>query len=244
MHPLHFKLAFGIGTILIGITPYSSWVQTSFSVLVSQNPDKSPDKGPPPGRRVPGGDLDPTNPNCKKTSQPLTAIVPANSQGKITSERFTLWFYVPYTPEDITSAEFSILNRDETEYVYQTLFTLPKTPGIVSISLPLSAKNSLETGKFYRWYLKFKCKGSKTNTPDIEMDGWVQRILSKPSSITNQINTATSDVWYDDVNNLANRILAFPQDTKLKQEWTDLLKSVGLSHLAQEPLIGPVIISK
>jgi Domain of Unknown Function (DUF928) len=243
MHLLHLEFGLAIVAILIGITPYSSWVQTSFSVLVSQNPQKPPDKDPPPGRRVRGGDLDPTNLNCKKTSQPLTAIVPANSQGKITSEHFTLWFYVPYTPEDITSAEFSVLNRDETEYVYQILFTLPKTPGIVSISLPLSAKTSLETGKFYHWYLTLKCKGSKTNTPDIEMDGWVQQILPKPS-INNQINTTIPEVWYDDVNNLANRILAFPQDTKLKQEWTDLLKSVGLSNLAQEPLIGPVQISK
>lgn len=243
MHPLYFKFAFAIAIILIGITPYDPWVQATFSVLVSQNPDKSPDKGPPPGRRVPGGDLDPTNPNCKKTSQPLTALVPTNSQGKSTSERFTLWFYVPYTPEDITSAEFSLLNRDETEYVYQTRFTLPKTPGIVSISLPLSAKNALETWKFYRWYLTLKCKGSTSNAPDIEMDGWVKRIASTPST-TNQINTATPEIWYDDVNNLANRLLASPQDTKLKQEWTELLKSVGLAHLAQEPLIGPVQISQ
>ena len=243
MHPLHLEFGFAIVAILIGITPYSSWVQTSFSVLVSQNPEKPADKDPPPGRRVRGGDLDPTNPNCKKTSQPLTAIVPINSQGKITSEHLTLWFYVPYVSEDITSAEFSVLNRDETEYVYQTLFTLPKTPGIVSISLPLSAKTALETGKFYHWYLTLKCKGSITNTPDIEMDGWVKRIASTPIT-TNQINTATPEIWYDAVNNFANRLLASPQDTKLNQEWTELLKSVGLSHLAQEPLIGPVQISK
>jgi hypothetical protein len=243
MHPLHLEFGFAIVAILIGITPYSSWVQTSFKVLVTQNPEKPADKDPPSGRRRSGGDLDPINLNCKKTSQPLTAIVPVNSQGKITSERFTLWFYVPYTPEDITSAEFSVLNEDETDYVYQTQFMMPKTAGFASISLPLSGKNLLEIGKNYHWYLKFKCKGSTSNAPDIETDGWVKRIASTPIT-TNQINTATPEIWYDAVNNLANRILASPQDTKLKQEWTDLLKSVGLSHLAQEPLISPVIISK
>ncbi len=243
MHPLHLELAFGVLGILIGITPYYTWIQTPFSVLVTQNPDKSSDKGPPPGRRVPGGDLDPLSQNCKKTSQPLTVLVPANSQGTITSERLTLWFYVPYAPEDITSAEFLVLNRDETEYVYQTRFTLPKTPGIVSISLPLSAKTSLETGKYYHWYLTLKCKGSTINTPDIEMDGWVERILPKPST-TNQIDMAAPEGWYDAVNNLANRLIASPQDTKLKQEWTDLLKSVGLQKLAQKPLIGSVQISQ
>jgi hypothetical protein len=115
MHLLHLEFAFAVLAILIGIRPYSTWIQTPFSVLVTQNPDKSSDKGPPPGRRVPGGDLDPLNPNCKKTSQPLTVLVPANSQGTISSERLTLWFYVPYAPEDITSAEFLVLNRDETE---------------------------------------------------------------------------------------------------------------------------------
>ena len=262
MHPLHLEFAFAVLAILIGITPYSTWIQTPFSVLVTQNPDKPsgkgpplgprvpggapnkpPDKDPPPGRRVPGGDLDPLSRNCKKTSQPVTVLVPANSKGTITSERLTLWFYVPYAPEDITSAEFLVVNRDETEYVYETQFTLPKTPGIVSISLPLSAKTSLETGKYYHWYLTLKCKGSTSNTPDLEMDGWVQRILHKPST-TNQIDTAAPEGWYDAVNNLANRLIAFPQDTKLKQEWTDLLKSVGLQNLAQEPLIGSVQISQ
>jgi len=279
MHPLHLEFAFAVLAILIGMTPYPTWIQTGFSVLVTQNPDKPsdkgpppgqrvpganpdkpsdkdpppgrrvpganpdkpPDKGPPPGRRVPGGDLDPLSPNCKKTSRPLTVLVPANSQGTITSERLTLWFYVPYPPEDITSAEFLVLNRDETDYVYKTRFTLPKTPGIVSISVPLSAKTSLETGKYYHWYLTLKCKGSTINTPDIEVDGWVQRILPTPST-TNQIDPAAPEGWYDAVNDLANRLIASPQDTKLKQEWTDLLKSVGLENLAQEPLIGSVPI--
>src|SRR4028118_88623 len=185
MHPLHLEFAFAVLAILIGMTPYPTWIQTGFSVLVTQNPDepspkpppsgprvpgghpnkppdkdppprrrvpggaldkppdkdpppgqrvpggapdKPPDKDPPPGRRVPGGDLDPLSRNCKKTSRPLTVLVPANSQGTITSERLTLWFYVPYDPEDISSAEFLVLNRDETEYVYKTRFTLPKTP--------------------------------------------------------------------------------------------------------------------
>ncbi len=241
MPPFSLQFAFAIAVILIGLTPYSNWVKTPFSVLISQNPEKSSDKDPPPGRRVPGGDLDPINPNCKKTSQPITVIVPANSQGTTTSERFTLWFYVPYAPEDISSAELSLLNRDETEYIYETRFTLPKTPGIVSISLPLSAKNSLETGKYYHWYLKFKCKGSTNKAPDLEMDGWVRWIVPTPNQ-TNQINTVTPEIWYDAVNNLANRLLASPQDAKLRQEWIDLLKSVGLTHLAQEPLIGSVQI--
>ncbi len=60
----------------------------------------------------------------------------------------------------------------------------------------------------------------------------------------NQIDTAAPEDWYDAVNNLANRLIASPQDTKLKQEWTDLLKSVGLQNLAQEPLIGSVQISQ
>lgn len=242
MHPLHLEFAFAIAVILIGITPYSTWVQASGSVPVAQNPEKPSGKGPPKGRRVPGGDLDPTNPNCKKTSQPLTVLVPANSQGTTTSEGLTLWFYVPYAPEDIASAEFLLVNRDETEYVYETRFTLPKTPGIVSISLPLSAKSSLEAGKDYHWYLRFKCKGSTSNASDLEMDGWVQRTVPTPST-TNRIDTATPEIWYDAVNNLANRLLATPQDPKLKQEWRDLLKSVGLSHLASEPLIGSVKIS-
>jgi hypothetical protein len=32
-----------------------------------------------------------------------------------------------------------------------------------------------------------------------------------------------------------------PQDARLKNDWLNLLKSIGSEDLAQEPLVGPVI---
>jgi hypothetical protein len=58
--------------------------------------------------------------------------------------------------------------------------------------------------------------------------GWVTRVQRSPN------------LWYDELTNLAKRYLSEPQNPEVKKAWTQLLQSVGLEGLAQEPLIQPV----
>lgn len=240
----YLQLAFSISLALISLAFYSASVQTQPTILVSQTPPPPPPRTPPPdNRRVPGGGLDPTNPFCKKTNKSLTAFVPTKNPVLTTSEHPTFWFYVPYAPENINSGEFSLVTQDGKQRIYRASIKLPRVPGIVSISLPPSSEYALKEGEFYRWYLKLNCEPYTRSQPDLVVSGWVQRVALTPER-QRQINTLTSDIWYDALTNLANRRLASPQDEALKNEWIRLLESAQLENFAQEPLVGAVQLSQ
>jgi hypothetical protein len=150
-------------------------------------------------------------------------------------------FYVPYASDDVRFGEFSLLvGPEEKQKLYKTRFTLPQTPGIVSITLPSAPEYALEEGQYYHWYFTLYCQSNTSSQPDVDVNGWVQRVALTPER-DRQINAATPDVWYDASANLAQSLRASPQDAKLKNDWLNLLKSIGLEDLAQEPLVGPVI---
>jgi hypothetical protein len=152
-------------------------------------------------------------------------------------------FYVPYASDDVRFGEFSVLvGPEEKTRLYKTRFTLPQTPGIVSITLPSASEYALEEGKFYHWYLKLYCQTNTSSQPSVDVNGWVQRV-ALTSERERQIKTAASDVWYDTSANLAESLRASPHDAKLRNDWVNLLKSIGSEDLAQEPFVGSVIPS-
>lgn len=203
-------------------------------VILSQTP-RTP---PPKGRRRPGGSLTGGQQTCnRQTKQTLTALTPLNAQGLTQSEHPTLWFFIPYTSAEVRSGEFSLLTQDETRVVYQAAFTLPQTPGLVSIRLPRSPAITLEAGNYYHWYLNLYCASNTSARPDLDMDGWIQRVKA-----TGQYHQSTA--WYDQVNDLAERLQTEPQNPTLRKRWTELLESVDLAELAKEPIIGPVLMKE
>ena len=68
----------------------------------------------------------------------------------------------------------------------------------------------------------------------------MQRVALNPER-ERQIKAAAPDVWYDALANLAQSLRASPQDARLRNDWLNLLKSIGSEDLDQEPLVGPVI---
>lgn len=200
-----------------------------------------PPRTPPPNQRKPGGGLDASTSACKNTSKPLTALIPAENPVLTTSTHPTFLFYVPYTSDEVESGEFSLLlGPEEKKRIYKTRFTLPQTPGIVSITLPSSPEYALEENQYYHWYVKLLCKGNTSNKPDVDINGWVQRVALTPER-ERQIKGATPEVWYDALANLANSLRTSPQDATLRSKWVELLKSIGSEDLAQEPLVGSVV---
>ena len=186
----------------------------------------APDTGTPDGRRTPGGTRPELSEACKQTDKPLTALVPENGKGLTTAEHPVFWFYIPYTPEDIHSIEFSLHNRNETTTLYRTSLQLPKTPGVVGIPLPPSSEHSLKIDESYHWRLIVNCDRTETAENILELDGWVTRVQQ------------SSNPWYDQLTNLARRYLSEPQNTEAKKAWTELLKSVGLEGIAQIPVVS------
>lgn len=227
-----FSLALG----LLSFMSYPSSAQPR--TLVSQLPP-SPPSTPPINTTRSGGSLGPSNP-CENTNKPLIALVPAKNPVLTTSEYPTFLFYVPYRAMDVRFGEFSILTwPGEMTRVYQTRFTLPETPGIISISLPAKPEYVLAEGVSYHWYLKLYCQGSKADGADLEVDGWVQRV-NMNAARERAIDAASPEVWYDSLAQLGSLLRTSPQDSELQNRWRNLLEFINSEDLAQEPLVGPV----
>ncbi len=219
-----------------------------------QNHPPPPPRTPPDNQTKPGGGLGnggSTNINggniiistCKSTSKPLTALIPVKNPVLTTREHPTFLFYVPYASDDVRVGEFSLLvGPEEKTRLYKTRFTLPQTPGIVSITLPSAPEYALKEGQYYHWYFKLYCQSNTSSQPSIDVNGWVQRVALTPER-ERQIKVAAPDVWYDALANLAESLRASPQDARLRNDWANLLKSIGSEDLAQEPLVGSVIPS-
>lgn len=252
-------LAFVV-TLISNPLPVSAQLVESASSLYSARIHlaqlKFPDNGAPTGRRKGGTSRD----GCITPNTPLTALVPGeetsvqvgtsfNYRSKsflasTVAEHPTFWFYVPDLPVSLSSSEFVLQDESEQD-VYRTILTLPQKPGVISISLPKSPLYSLEINQKYHWYLKVNCDQVQKTGGYFYVDGWVQRVALTPT-LERQLNTAKSrqyvvyaahNIWYDALTNLAELRRTDSQNTVLAQDWTNLLKAVGLQDLGQEPIV-------
>ncbi|WP_190893716.1 DUF928 domain-containing protein [Nostoc linckia] len=169
----------------------------------------------------------------------LTALVPKNG-GSTVSEYPTFWVYVPNLPKDIRYAELVLQNEAEQKTIERTRYTLQSTPGIVSVTVPSKPQNSLKQGKVYNWSFRMVCNDGNS----FDVGGIVERINLGSANTNDYQSYLNNKIWYDALNNLAERRRRNPQDPTLKQEWADLLKAngvVGLERLAQEYSFGTVV---
>ena len=225
------KLAFVTVLAIASFTsnPISGWTPPSSQVIADQPP--APDTGTPDGQRTPGGSRPELSQACKPTDKPLTALVPENGKGLTTADYPIFWFYIPYSADEIHSIEFSLHDRNETATLYRTSIQLTQTPGVIGISLPQNAKYALKVNESYHWYFTVKCEPEETSEEDdVVLEGWVTRV-EKGSNLV---------LWYDELTNLAERYLSEPGNSEVKRAWVELLKSVGLEGIAQEPVVGVV----
>jgi hypothetical protein len=198
-----------------------------------------PPSTPPPNRTRSGGSLSDAT-ACTSSLENLLAIVPTKNPVLTISAHPTLLFYVPYAAKDVQVGEFSVLvGPNEMTRLYRARFTLPNSPGIVSVKLPVTS--ALTEGSFYHWYFKLYCTGNTTAKADLQVDGWVQRVEATPER-ERQIQAQTPEIWYDALAQLADQLSATPQDAQLRERWRSLLAFVGMTELTQTPIVGEVII--
>ena len=221
------KLAFVTVLAIANFTsnPAPGWTQPG-SQLIADQPS-APDTGTPDGQQTPAGTRGET---CKQTDKPFTALVPENGKGLTTAEHPIFWFYIPDAPDDIHSIEFSVHDQDEKTTLYRTSLQFTKTPGVIGIPLPPSPHYSLKLNEIYHWRFTVTCVGIETSGDPIilELDGWVTRVQQSPNQL----------IWYDELTNRAKRYFLEPQNIEVKKAWAELLESVGLKGLAQEPVVS------
>lgn len=213
---------------------------------------------PPPDRGAPGSRGEGASRGCTAGSQPLMALAPEQTLsatsgaapltqvwGLTSTEHPRFWFSVPYDPAKVSAIEF-VLQNNQDQTLYRTPIPVPSTPGIISVKLP-STVSGLETNQQYHWFLKVRavCEPNQATTLDY-VEGWVQRTrldkelsdrLTQATLLQQAALYAENGIWYDALTTLAELKLAQPEDRAIAQDWTDLLKSVGLGNLATQPLI-------
>ena len=219
---------------------------------LSFNPPPVKDNGAPGGRRKGAGSHSLCQViNQEKEISPLIALMPeivieteTKSKtyvwGKTALDHPTLWFYIAYPVN--TYVEFIIQDEAENE-IYQTTFTLNKTPGIVSLTLPEDQIN-LETGRNYHWYFNIIC--NPEDTTDDFVEGWIEKVelnrviktqLESVQPLEDISIYADNGLWYDTLTNLDRMRQSDPGNQAIATIWSDLLRQVGLDEISQEPVV-------
>ncbi|NJP11183.1 MAG: DUF928 domain-containing protein [Leptolyngbyaceae cyanobacterium RU_5_1] len=181
-------------------------------------------------------------PNASKDN--LVALLPTTEPILTVSEYPTLFVYLPQSAA--SEAELTLLSDNKRQRVYKTTIKLPKAPGIVGFSLPKDGKlPPLQVGKTYHWNFSITC-GPADQAEVGVVEGQIQRIALSPSQTNALKKTALRDrpafyaeagIWYDALSSLAQLRRSTPKDAAIATDWGDLLKSVGLSAIAEKPLI-------
>lgn len=182
---------------------------------------------------------------CVSPNDSAISITPTHSdlQPALTvAARPTFFIYVP--PTSATTATFSLQNSSR-EIHYQTAISLPKTGGILSVELPQSA-SPLEVGKTYKWYVEIHCSSEfdpdnpivessiQRTMPSAEL---AQQLSHSQTPIEQALAYSQSYIWYDTLDTLAKARKTTPEDEILAQNWKELLNSVGLGSLVNQPLL-------
>lgn len=191
---------------------------------------------------------------CKPNSKDLVALVPATETdpdknllwGLTTKEHPTFWAYIPDSSESIISSKFSLRkwnseNNSQTT-VYESELILTNTPGIISVTLPITAP-PLEINQWYHFYffINLECpeNGMKQK---VAVEGLIKR--KQPNTgLKTQLQTATllqqailygkNSFWFDMLNTLAKIKETEPKN----QQWSEVLSSTGLKEIASEPIV-------
>ncbi len=194
-----------------------------------------------PGRREGGG----TRGDCAAVEKSLTALMPTNNFGYTLDAYPTFYWYVPQIGAE--AAEFVLLDENNDE-VYTTTFQIENQAGLISLSLPESAGfPPLVPGENYHWYFSLICDFSD-RSGDLFTDGWIQRTTIAPgSSLESSLSTAPEDmhatiyaeegIWFNALDMLAHDWINSAGDPQVKTKWSNLLTSVELSSMVDEPFV-------
>jgi len=195
----------------------------------------TPPKNGIPGRRDGGGSR---GPKQTEDCPSLTALIPESTMGRTASGQPAFFLYISGAL-DQKIFQFDIKGEDD-KVLYKTTFSLSiDRPGIVGIQWsPNSKFITLEDNKNYRWYLGTECDvngGDRSNDPYIT--GWInttalsadqkRQLQQSPDPLERLKVYVQEGLWHETIATLATLRLNNSGDPSIKNNWDELLKSIG-----------------
>ncbi len=176
-------------------------------------------------------------------------LLPENGLELTTAEQFSLYTYFSQD-STVNRVMINVTSSDKSEY-YETFVDLPadkfaEKGGIIKIE-PTETLPVLKTDEEYSWSMVLMCDGQLVPRPDSPIfTGAIKRvepILTAQSSDLSLVDQAKmygdAGVWQDLLSTLALMRIATPEDTQTREHWAEVLKSVGLSSIADADLLLP-----
>lgn len=247
---MHSSIAIALGLALAPLsasaTPAarlqtSSILQNRGTFQISQS-FKPPNRGAPPPT---AGGATRGNSCVPKNKKPIS-LIPKERLGLTFSANPTFYWHIPSSPAK--NAKFLILTGDDVDVVYEATIPLPAKSGIISYALPKNAP-PLEIGKRYHWFLTLDCNPGDPGVNPIT-EGWTERIapnvallkqIEKADLKTRASLYAGGGIWHEAITTIALLRRTNPSDASTIASWNELLKSVGLSAIATEPLLDGAV---
>ena len=179
----------------------------------------------------------------------LIALMPTENIG-LTAEPYPqFYWYMPLNQAEFVELTLAQVDANGVESpFYTTRLDVSSDAGIVSFEVPETADLPvLEAGDRYRWQVAAFCNPAN-EVGDLQIEGWVE--YQPPSqglssvlalvSESDQVSLYTQNgYWFDAVDQLATLQTMNPSDRRLPDRWAELLSSVELDEIVNQPLTMP-----
>lgn len=186
----------------------------------------------------------------------VATLLPDTNVGLTTSGHPQFFWFMPQNNAE--AVEFSLYSVNATkadqDLIYRTTSAVSGNPGIASVKLPAAlGVPALEVGKEYRWYVSVICDSSNPSST-VTVNGWVQRVATN-SDVNRELQRvipgetsadalrrripllAKHGLWFDLTTAIADLRCLAPNDQSVLTDWNQLLQSVKLEAIANQPLV-------
>lgn len=194
-------------------------------------------------------DKDADQNTASKPVLPFIPLIPLAETGETVlptiSPRPMFFVYLPKTVAE--QVEIIIRDQQSTTPIYSETLALKQTGGIVQVSLPPEKVSALETNRQYSWQLTVVCDPEADDQSSNQViKGEIKRVDAS-ASFSKVIQDATladqaqlyaaEGYWLESLHALAQLRQNNPNDQTTLEDWNDLLSSVKLDAIAQEPIL-------
>lgn len=231
------------------MTAPASWASAVDIATNSKDKDDSDLQEGVPGRRVGGGTRgDQVFANADAV---LAALVTSSNLSVTTAAYPTLLFYVPEMVA-ANSVEF-VLRDSHDQLIYETAFQLSRTGGLVSVQIAETSMPPLNSNEDYQWYFSI-VPDATDRANDVVVEGRIRRVEQSDWLVQQQVSASVRDqlaiapplaqarllyqqanMWHDAALILEELRQQEPDNPAIAAEWNQLLDSVGLLSILQDP---------